>query len=285
MESRVNNYKGYGKTLKSLGISYLGNAVQSAKMRLSMERGTFTYCLYLAPATMAGRADNGRKINVCPNSKYCAKFCLNGSGQNKCDELSRGVEGSKINISRIKKTRLFYNDRDTFMRLLIHEIRSKRAYAKKHGFPFSVRINGTSDLSPELFKDPDTGKNILELFNDVQMYDYTKCKSRIRLMKKYPNYDLTLSYNGHNWEDCEEFLNGGGKVAVVFFGDTLPKTFNGWKVIDGNNYDMRYLDEPQTICGLHYHRVASDYKVINGKRVFVEPESDFVVKLTDKRCG
>jgi len=275
----------YSKVLKSMGISYLGSVGQSVKMRLSKKDGTMTYCLYLAPATMAGRDDRGRQINVCPNSKYCRAFCLNGSGQNKCDELSRGVDGSKINRSRIKKTRLFYNDRDTFMNLLIHEIETKKRLAKKLGMPFSVRLNGTSDLSPVLFKDPATGKNILELFNDVQFYDYTKCKSRIKLMKKYPTYDLTFSYNGHNWEDCEDFLNEGGKVAVVFFGNRLPKTFNGWKVVDANNNDMRYLDEPQTICGLHYHVVASDYKVINGKRVFVEPQSEFVVKLTDARCG
>lgn len=275
----------YKKALSVLGVSYLGSINQSKKMRLSSSHGTLTYCLYLAPATMAGRTEKGLPINVCPNSKYCASFCLNGSGQNKCDELSRGVDGSKINISRIKKTRLFYNNRALFMRMLIHEIKAKRAYAKRLGMPFSIRLNGTSDLSPEIFKDPDSGKNILELFSDVQMYDYTKCKTRIKLMKKYGNYDLTFSYNGHNWEDCEEFLNKGGKVAVVFYGGKLPKTFNGWKVIDANDYDMRYLDEPQTICGLHYHKVASDYKVVNGKRVFVEPQGEFVVKETDYRCG
>jgi hypothetical protein len=280
----MTNKFNYSQSLRDLGVSYLGAVAQSAKIRLSKKNGTLTYCLYLAPATMAGRTDRGLPINVCPNSKYCASFCLNGSGQNKCDELSRGISGSKINISRIKKTRLFYNDRPTFMRMLIHEIRTKRAFAEKNGMPFSVRLNGTSDLSPELFKDPDTGKNILELFTDVQMYDYTKCKTRIKLMKKYSNYDLTFSYNGHNWNECEEFLNQGGKVAVVFYGEKLPKFFNGWKVIDANNYDMRYLDEPQTICGLHYHKVASDYKVINGKRVFVEPQSEFIVKENDTRC-
>ena len=275
----------YTRCLHDLGISYVGSVCQSTKMKLSYKNGTMTYCLYLAPATMAGRTDKGLPINVCPNSKYCASFCLNGSGQNKCDELSRGIKGSKINISRIKKTRLFYNNRALFMRMLIHEIKVKRELARKKGMDFSIRLNGTSDLSPEIFIDPDSGKNVLELFDDVNMYDYTKCKTRIRLMKKYKNYDLTLSYNGHNWDDCEEFLKAGGKVAVVFYGGKLPKKFNGWKVIDANNYDMRYLDEPKTICGLHYHKVASDYKVINGKRTFVEPQSEFIVKECDARCS
>lgn len=274
----------YKRELKKLGISYLGACTQSVKMRLSKKAGTLTYCLYLAPATMAGRTDKGLPINVCPNSKYCKEFCLNGSGQNRCDELARGFEGSLINRSRIKKTRLFYNDRPTFMRLLIHEIKAKRSLAERLGMPFSVRLNGTSDLNPELFVDPDTGLNVLQLFGDVQMYDYTKCKTRFKLMKKYPNYDLTLSYNGHNWDDCEEFLKQGGKVAVVFYGNSLPKKFNGWKVIDANNDDMRYLNEPMVVCGLHYHPVASDYKMIDGKRRFVEPDSAFVVKLSDVKC-
>ena len=26
-------------------------------------------------------------------------------------------------------------------------------------------------------------------------------------MKKYPNYDVTFSFDGYNWEECEKFLN------------------------------------------------------------------------------
>ena len=186
----------YGKTLESYGISYLGSVAQSAKMKMSYANGTMTYCLYLAPADMSG-------YNVCPNSQYCREFCLNGSGHNKAAQLEQVDKGcsvldSFVNRSRIKKTKMFYEDRNTFMRLLIHEIKKYQNRAKKLGMEFSVRLNGTSDLSPILFKDPETGKNLLELFPDVQFYDYTKVYSRIKLMQQYPNYDLTLSYNGYN---------------------------------------------------------------------------------------
>ena len=266
----------YGRTLEGYGISYLGNVAQSKKMRLSYENGTMTYCLYLAPADMSG-------YNVCPNSQYCKQFCLNGSGQNKCDELSRGVEGSLINRSRIKKTKMFYEDRSTFMRLLIHELNKYRNRAKRMGMEFSVRLNGTSDLSPILFKDPETGKNILELFPDVQFYDYTKVPSRIKLMQQYSNYDLTLSYNGYNWDDCEKFLNEGGKVAVVFFDEKMPKNYKGFPIVDGNGYDMRYLDPAKHIIGLHYHKTANDYYIDpeDGKRKFRVPDTPFVVKMND----
>ena len=283
----MENVFAYGRVLNQLGISYLGKVAQSVKMRLSYEKGTMTYCLYLAPSTMAGRTNKGEIINVCPKSEHCKAFCLNGSGQNKCDELARGVEGSKINQSRIKKTKLFYNDRDTFMRLLIHELKRYQKSAKEKGMGFSVRLNGTSDLSPVLFKDPDTGLNLLELFPEVQFYDYTKVYNRIKLMEQYPNYDLTFSYDGYNWDECQKFLNAGGKVAVVFFDEKLPKYFGGYKVVSGNDYDMRYLDPKQSIIGLHYHVTANDYYIdeVDGKRKFRVPDTPFVIKINDERCG
>lgn len=262
---------GYIKALNEIGVSYLGNVAQSTKMRLSYEHGTMTYCLYLAPWTLSGGH------NTCPKGQHCHKFCLNGSGQNKCDTLARGVEGSKINRSRIRKTNLFYNNRARFMEILTHEIESKRARAKRLGYGFSVRLNGTSDLSPLAFKDPISGKNILELFPDVVFYDYTKVYNRIALMEKYPNYDLTFSYDGYNWDECERFLQNGGKVAVVFYSEngTLPTEFRGYNVVDANDYDMRYLDPKGSIMGLHYHKTANDYK--SGK--FVKPNTPFVIDL------
>jgi hypothetical protein len=172
------------------------------------------------------------------------------------------------------------------MRLLIHELRKYKAQAEKKGMEFSVRLNGTSDLSPILFKDPDTGKNLLELFPDVQFYDYTKVYSRIKLMHQYPNYDLTLSYNGYNWAECEKFLNEGGKVAVVFFDKKMPKYFAGYPVCDGNGYDMRYLDPAKHVVGLHYHVTANDYYFdeVDGKRKFRVPDTPFVIKVNDPRC-
>ena len=262
MERKFN----YTKTLKQLGISYLGNHSQSMKMRLSKENGTITYCLYLAPANMSG-------YEVCPCSTFCRKLCLNGSGHNKSDILARGETESKINKARIKRTRLFFENKPLFMQLLIHEINKTYNYAKKNGFGFSVRLNGTSDLSPEDFAYK--GKNILEIFPDIQFYDYTKVPSRFGLIEKYSNYDLTFSYNGHNVNTCKKFLAQGGKVAVVFANqEMLPLSFMGFPVWDANIYDMRYLDPAGYIMGLHFHKTAANYDK-NGN--YIEPEDDFVV--------
>jgi hypothetical protein len=256
---------------KNANVSYLGGVAKSAKMRYSYNNGTATYCLYLAPANMSG-------YEVCPNSKHCRAFCLNGAGRNKGDILARGFEESSINKSRIKKTKLFFENKELFMRLLIKEIERERMIAVRKGMEFSVRLNGTSDLSPEDFVLD--GKNILEIFPDVQFYDYTKIPQRIALAKKYLNYDVTLSYNGYNNNICKSYLDNGGKVAVVFATKEMPKKFMGYNVENGNYDDLRYLNSPSTIIYLHYHPTANDY--VNGK--FVEPTTKFVVKEDDTRC-
>ena len=147
--------EGYAKALKAAGFNYLGGLKKSAKMMKSYTHNVATYCVYLAPANMAGRTKKGTRINVCPMSQHCKELCLNSAGHNKADILSNGKENvreSLINISRIKKTKLFYNDRDLYMDILIHEINRDRSYAERHGMEFSVRLNGTSDLSPEIMK-------------------------------------------------------------------------------------------------------------------------------------
>ena len=263
------------KAKELIGISYLGGVSTSHKLDLSEKSGTLTYGLYLAPWKLSGH-------QVCAGGRHCHEFCLNGSGQNKIDILARG-DMSKINVSRIKKTRLFYQNRPLFMRILVNEIRKAQNRARSLNMPFSVRLNCTSDLSPELFIDPETGLNILQLFSDVQFYDYTKVPNRINLLGKYPNYDLTFSYDGYNWKTAESFLNSGGRVAVVFMRqDKLPESFADYPVIDGNTYDMRYLDPGRCIVGLYYHSVGNNYKVVDGVRTYVGPKNDFVIYPDNK---
>jgi len=160
-----------------------------------------------------------------------------------------------INQSRIIKTKLFFEEREFLVRWIIDEIKNGIKRANREGYRFSVRLNNTSDISPEMFYINDNGvkKNILQIFPDVQFYDYTKVPNRIKLVEKYPNYDITFSYSGDNWKDCLRMLKNNVRVSVVF--TKLPEIFEGYKVIDGDKYDMRYLDEGNVIVGLKYKRV------------------------------
>lgn len=245
---------------KKLGISYLGGC-NSPKLVKSLTHNVLTYGVYFAPNNISG-------YNVCPNSDNCCKYCLNASGRNKI-ELLAFKDGGPIQHSRIKKTQLFFEDRETFMQLLIHEINQSKKKAESTGMKLAVRLNCTSDINPEEFKLD--GVNILQLFPDIQFYDYTKVFEYSKLLDKYSNYDLTFSYSGENWTDCEEVLKQGYRVSVVFENE-LPETFRGYPVINANDYDARFLDGGGIVCGLTYKRVANDY--MDGK--FHRPNTTFV---------
>lgn len=265
---------GYYKALKKIGVSYIGKVTQTAKMKYSFRNGVCTYCIYLAPSNMAF----GGNKTICPNDKHCKEFCLNGSGHNKADILSHGIKDSIINKSRIKKTKAFFQDKETFMFCVIHEIRYYQKYAEEHNMDFAIRLNGTSDLNPKIFTYQN--KNLLELFPNVQFYDYTKVPYREKLTKEYDNYDLTFSFDGYNWEKCEEMLKNNIRVAIIFHGNKLPKLYKNYKVIDGNTTDIRFKDEKNVIVGLHYHTTANDYK--SGK--YIIPINNAIILENDINC-
>lgn len=235
------------------GLSYLGGVATSSKIAKGLKYDEATYILYLAPAKMSG-------YEVCPmRTDECTKACLNESGRNKIDATK-----NTINNARIKKTKLFFEDREFFMGWLIYEISKEKLKAEKSGFNFSVRLNGTSDLDLSTFKLD--GKTILEWFPETSFYDYTKVYKHYRLVEKFPNYDLTFSYSGNNMVECMDLLSSGkGRVAMVFEGKALPIKWNGFDVIDGDAYDMRYIDELGVIVGLKFKKVRSKIDTTNNK--------------------
>jgi len=256
-----------GNAKKQTGLSYLGSVASSSKIAKGLKYNEMTYILYLAPAEQSG-------YNVCPMStEECRTACLTESGHNRID-----VKKNAINNARIKKTKLFFEHREFFMAWLITEITKARVEAIKQGYKFSVRINGTSDISLESFKLGNM--NILEYFTSVPFYDYTKVANRFKLLDKYDNYDLTYSFSGHNMFQCLELLEKQkGRVAMVFEGKVLPKTFMGYDVIDGDAYDMRYYDAPGVIVGLKFKKVRNKIDTANNK--FIIPMDSYLSVYED----
>ena len=228
------------------GLDYIGDINHSSKHEKGFKLDMLTYSIYLAPAKMSG-------YEVCPmRTNECTSLCLNESGRGKYNNTQN---------SRIKKTKLFYEEREFFVRWVISEITQFRNTAKKRGMSFCVRLNNTSDLSPELMYINDNGvkKNLLQIFPDVQFYDYTKVPNRVKLLSKYPNYDLTFSYSGENLPQCQEMLSNGIRVAIVF--KTVPNEFMGVQVIDGDKYDFRFIDSKNVIVGLKFKKVKTKLEV------------------------
>jgi hypothetical protein len=256
-----------GNAKKVTGLSYLGSVASSSKIAKGLKYNEMTYILYLAPASLSG-------YNVCPMStEECRTACLTESGHNRID-----VKKNAINKARIKKTKLFFEHREFFMGWLVTEIEKAKYKANELGYRFSVRLNGTSDIEPTLFQY--NSRVIFELFDDVTFYDYTKVAKRFGLLQFYPNYDLTYSFSGHNMVQSLKLLSENkGRVAMVFEGKVLPVSFMGYKVIDGDAYDMRYLDEQGVIVGLKFKKVRN--KIDTANNAFIIPmDSKFSVYET-----
>lgn len=272
-------WQGYGKTLKEVGIAYLGNVAHSTKMLHSYLHHISTYCIYLSSGDLSG-------IETC-NKKYsvlCRQNCLMGSGQNKLSRLSTSSNHGFVDKSRNLKTRLFYANRQVFMRIMLHEIEREMRRADIKGHEFSIRINATSDINPTTFYYIDEvigKKNLFEKLPQVQFYDYTKVPSRLELAKQYKNYDVTWSIDGgeENLRIGLDYLKQGGRVAVVFGTDTFPKKWHGYDVINGDESDARYHNG-NVVVGLKFKKTANNYK--NGK--FIMPNTKFIVMGDDKNC-
>lgn len=240
--SALNDETSPARILRALGVSYLGACDSSAKIAKGEKKRYRTYVLYLAPAKLSG-------FELCPfRSPECTSACLHRSGRNS---MHRGAGLSQIDVSRIKKSRLWIQAPQAFARVLWHEIAREAKKAERDGFGFAVRLNGTSDIPP--FTIRLDGKNVLEAFPRVQFYDYTKSPIRPFQSIGLPNYHVTLSYTGRNSDACETALYHGVNVAVVFSGG-LPSTFLGRTVIDGDETDLRFLDRKGVIVGLRLKR-------------------------------
>jgi hypothetical protein len=212
----------------------------NAKTIKGEDLGYLTGILYLAPYTLSGR-------NVCPfASKECIKLCLNLSGRGEMDMVQE---------ARIRKTNLFHQDPKGFVENIDHNIIKARAKAGRKRMTLANRLNGTSDLPWENLGG-EQGKVLMERHPDLTFYDYTKNPRRMEayLAGDMPeNYKLTFSRSETNEDLADKFVRRGGNVAVVFTtpkGDTLPETYLGRPVIDGDEHDLRFLDPSGVVVGL-----------------------------------
>jgi hypothetical protein len=205
-------------------------AVENAKTTKGEALGYLTGILYLAPANESG------VMNTCPMATdACRAACLFTAGRGRFEGIRNG---------RIAKTLLLHSNRALFLECLKWDIGMIVRRARKLGLKPCVRINGTSDLAwiPAMMADE---------FPAVQFYDYTKLsKPELRLRS---NYWLTFSYSGANLAESLRVLKASVNVSVVFNtrkGETLPASWNGYPVVDGDTHDLRFLDGTGVIVGL-----------------------------------
>jgi hypothetical protein len=209
-------------------MKVLTPAAANAKTAKNDTVNYLTAILHFAPASLSGN-------NVCgAASEGCKSACLNTAGRGQF---------TSTQIARIKKTKRFFEDNTNFMNDLVKDIKAMQRKAIRENKKVVVRLNGTSDLDWNRIQV--NGTTIIEMFPDVQFYDYTKFPTRMVkfIGKSLPsNYHLTFSMSECNSVIANKILELGGNVAVVFRKE-LPETYLGYKVISGDNTDLRFNDQ------------------------------------------
>jgi hypothetical protein len=238
--------------------------------------GYTTYIMYLAP-----HKQNSKGVNLCSHASVgCAKACLFNSG---------AARFNRVQVGKINKTEYFLADKKGFMAQLVNELtkieklhkavvgdeQTGRTGKVVRYKKFAVRLNGTSDIPFENIKV--NGKNVFELFPNVQFYDYTKNHKRFENKIIAPNYHLTFSRSETNDKISLDILNRGYNVAYVFGvkkEQDLPSEYNGFKVVNGDESDLRFLDDKNVVVGLKYKNVTGEGGKVSNDN---SKESGFVI--------
>ena len=217
------------------------------KILKGTKQGFNTYILHLAPADVSG-------YNTCPKATVgCKAACLNTAGRGGM--FKKGETTNVIQQARIRKTKMFYEDRDTFMQLLVKDIELGIKQSAKIDLVPVFRLNGTSDLSfekYEVIRNGVTYENIFAAFPEVQFYDYTKILGR--KVKEIKNYHLTFSAADGNDNDVRKAIAQGYNVATVFGikkTEPMPEFYEGRPVFNGDDSDLRFLDPKGVVVGLY----------------------------------
>lgn len=180
-----------------------------------------TYILYMAPATQ-----NNSGADLCPfRSAGCTAACLYTAGRGKFNSVKN---------SRINKADYFTQDRRTFAAQLALELKAINKRMQKKGERAAIRLNGTTDIDQIHNLKRLAGLDVFQL-ESLVFYDYTKNPHKVKRYQGTP-YVLTFSRAEDNEPQALELLQRGALVSAVFL-DSLPDTWRGYKVIDGDASD------------------------------------------------
>ena len=194
-----------------------------------------TYILYLAPYNQ-----NSKGINICPKaSEGCAAACLFSAG--------RGAFSNVIK-ARQNKTEYYLHDKKTFINQLANELIKIDKKASKNTNQTLIRLNGTSDLD-FIFLLKKYANFDISNYKNLHFYDYTKILGKVKKYSNNKNYTLTFSRAEDNEQDIFKAVQYGANVSAVFKG-TLPQTYKGIPVIDGDKTDNEMLKYKGYILGL-----------------------------------
>lgn len=239
-----------------------------------LKKGYITAIIYLSPYKKSGR-------NFCVHaSPGCIDACLDIAGRGKMDFTQK---------ARLKRSHFFTKDKINYLNNVVLRISNFIQYAKNKNLIPVIRLNGTSDIPYEnikiklndllQYKRLNNAKhknvfmsfiqnnkikeslNIMNIFKDVQFYDYTKfpLNKRPKAIKQ-ANYDLTFSRSENNENNAFKYLKSGSGRSAFVFSHKLPKVYKGYKVINADKSDLRFLEDKNVISGLIFKGTKKDLK-------------------------
>lgn len=176
--------------------------------------------------------------SACPgSSEACRASCLVFSGFGTMPDTE---------ALRLARTLAYVADPLAFTAALRTEIEAEARKAAKAGDRLAIRLNVFSDhrwerIAPDLFAVP-----------GVTFYDYTKLRPAARADRP-TNYHLTQSWTDTDTAERLAERMAAGNLAVPFLigkRGTLPTTWMGRRVIDGDETDARFNDDDGVIVGL-----------------------------------
>ena len=137
-------------------MKLLSKPTTNYKANKNIDLGYHTYFLSLAHSDISG-------YNVCPMAN---KLKAGEKNKNKstCSSVCVGYNGfaqiyKNVMKSRVRKTKMFFENRNEFMQLLIKDIQKAINYSLKRGFIPTFRLNAYSDIKYE---------NIKVIHNDIE---------------------------------------------------------------------------------------------------------------------
>ena len=199
----------------------LSNGSTNAK---TYKNATRTFILYCLPWKF-----NSKQINLCAKaSEGCSLGCLVFAGRGKFTSVMK---------ARLFKSEFYIRARAAFIELLKEEVLRKAATARRKGERILFRLNGTTDLDfiAQLKK---SGLDVSGLQDVADFYDYTALLGKAMKYYDMPNVTHAFSRKENNDEECIKALSSDRPVPVAaVFHPVLPKTWNGFPVVNGDEAD------------------------------------------------
>lgn len=201
------------------------------KLQKSGKVDVRTIGLTLAPATDSIPYGG---VNTCPKAGQCKDACLKFSGHNVIPYNG---------LVKIARTVAMHKHNAAFKAQCEKELSAHIKFCESKGIIPAFRPNMMSDVIK-------LSRHFARKFPSLRVYDYTKIPGSIGHKSNPSNLHLTLSRDENNESKALDLLASGHNVAVVFASDSLPSTWQGFPVIDGDEHDVRFLDAPGSVVGL-----------------------------------